>query len=153
MTLNEGLAKLDAYAFGRVSLDRIVIPASVCGDEAIDEDAFGSAMIKEFVVAEGNTDYISVGGAIYTRSAAGTPEWLWFYPIGSEAESFTVDERALGLEGYCMYGAKNIKEVIVDNSMEIGEYSMAMSSVTKLTVTSKKALPEGYDGVIAKYFG
>ena len=121
------------------------IPASVT---SIDEDSFSGAKVSKYTVDGSNANYKSVDGVLLTKD--GTV--LLFYPLANGISEVTVPSGVTRLGENAFYYGSSITTITMDNSVQIGGYSLTMTGIKTLRLTQSAELPSGYEGIIKKYF-
>lgn len=110
LVIPEGVISMGGYALPR--LKTLSIPASM---EYIDSSVFFYCRVpSEITVAEGNPNYKSVDGSLFSRD--GTR--LIKYACGKEAESYTVPEGTVVIEHDAFAYAGHLTEVTLPDSVE-----------------------------------
>lgn len=110
LVIPEGVISMGGYALPR--LKTLSIPASM---EYIDSLAFFDCRVpSEITVAEGNPNYKSVDGSLFSRD--GTR--LIKYACGKEEESYTIPEGTVVIEHDAFAYAKHLTEVTLPDSVE-----------------------------------
>ena len=102
------------YAFtGCEVLETISIPASVrtFGKRVF----FGCKAITEIVVDKNNPTLSAIDGNLYNKAGTG----LVFYCVGKTSEVFNVPNGVTSLYAFSLYEAKNLKKVILPNTLEL----------------------------------
>ena len=94
------------------ALEEIVIPSSVTN---IDKSIFrGCTSLKSITVADGNTVYKSVDGALYTKDG----KTLVAYPGGNGEETFTVPNGTENIEVGAFAYNPSLKSVVIPGSVK-----------------------------------
>lgn len=70
--------------------------------------------LKEFTALTDGKDFRIADGVVYDRYR----EVLRYYPIGSEATSFTIPTGVKKIETFAFYGAANLKSVTIPSTLE-----------------------------------
>lgn len=150
VVLGEGIEYIPVEAFsGCSALETIEIPAAVT---SIEDGAFdGCTSLKNIVIAEGNSVYGTVNGAIYEKAT----RKIIVYPLGKEVgefavpEGYKISENALNgavlttitlpvgyedIGDYALAGVTADAVVLSSNTKSIGEYAFANAKVTSLAI-------------------
>ncbi len=126
LVLGNGLITIGNYAFYCCeSLQTVTIPASVTN---IGSCAFGGSdteyycrSLKSIDVEEGNVNYRSVDGVLFTKDMT----TLIAYPAAKIDESYTVPEEVKIIPDYAFFGAL-LTSIELINVETIGEYAFGM---------------------------
>ncbi len=119
VTLPETIRFIDSWAFAYCySLESICLPASlITMGSAVFE---GCDELQSIDVAEGNTQFTSVDGVLYSVSMSS----LRCYPAGRTDEEFTVPEGVLWTSDNAFAYAENLRTVHLPDSLEsINDYA------------------------------
>lgn len=116
---NPSYKSVDGVLFSKDGTQLLAYPASRPGDsytvpkevEKISDRAFkGCKNLKEILVEEGNPNYRSVDGVLFTENYDGG-DCLFAYPIGNEADRYVVPETVTGIANDAFYGS-NLEDVV-----------------------------------------
>ena len=150
--LGAGITQIPAYCFNYGSLESIEIPEGIT---SIGERAFYSCSLKEVTipstvtvigaeafsdcgkltaihVAEGNANYASVDGVLFTADKT----QLLQYPASKETAVYTIPETVTSIGASTFANCRNLTEVTVPGSVQtIGEYAFdGCSALAKVTL-------------------
>jgi hypothetical protein len=150
-TIPDGITSIGEYAFEECSkLTQITIPAAVT---SIGEYAFSYCKsLSSITVAEGNANYKSVDGNLYTKD--GTT--LIQYAIGNTRTSFTVPNGVTYIENCAILNCDNLTEIVIAGSVKtIGSWAIEnCANLTKVTLMDGvQSIDYGvfaYDGKLAE---
>jgi len=111
------------WAFGSTLLTSITIPSSV---EKIGYGAFPFCEnLKEIIVEDGNADYTSVDGVLYTKDMT----TLVAYPGGKTGSNFTVENFVDSVVYGAFRGNENLKSLTIEsNTLELSSEILYCSS-------------------------
>ena len=91
----------------------------------------GCNSLEEINVAEGCRKYVSDDGVVYSADK----KRLVMYPCGKKEETFTVPDGVEVIELYAFYNCKNLKKVILPDSLiEIQDYAFMNSSLISISI-------------------
>ncbi len=141
VVIQEGVTSIWYRAFsGCTSLTSVTIPASVV---AIDDSFLGCANLKEFHVAEGNSNYSSVGGVLFNAERTE----LVMFPAGVDG-TYTVPDDVITIRSWAFYDCTLLTGVTIPEGVTyIGEY--AFSGCTSL---ASVAIPASVTDIGANAF-
>lgn len=124
---NPSYKSVDGVLFSKDGTELLAYPASRPGDsytvpkevEKISERAFmGCKNLKEILVEEGNPNYRSVDGVLFTESYDGG-DCLLAYPIGNEADKYAVPETVTEIADDAFYRS-TLEDVVCKSVPYIG---------------------------------
>ena len=130
ITFPESLLDIDLSAFMECdNLTKVDLPS---GTRTISFLAFeGCNSLEEINVAEGCRKYVSDDGVVYSADK----KRLVMYPCGKKEETFTVPDGVEVIELYAFYNCKNLKKVILPDSLiEIQDYAFMNSSLISISI-------------------
>ena len=111
VSLGNSLREIEGWVFNCASFESIVIPASVV---TIGEAAFQNVReLKSITVADGNQNYVSVDGDLYSADK----KTLIAYCIGKTEDSFAIPQNVETIDDYAFSQCENLKELILPNSI------------------------------------
>lgn len=153
VNIQSGVTFIGSFAFaGRSSLTSVTIPPSVT---SIDNSAFvGCSSLTAINVAEGNPNFASIGGLLYSKSG-GNVSSLLFCPPG-KAGALTIPDGVTCVGESAFENCTTLTSVAIPLSVtSIGEY--AFSGCTGLTIVLMGETPPTFgenwaDGVPAVYY-
>jgi hypothetical protein len=123
ITFPESLLDIDMSAFMECdNLTRVDLPADIRTISFLSFD--GCDSLREINIAEGNEKYCSVDGVVYSADK----KRLVLYPCGKTEETFTVPDGVEVIELYAFSSCKNLKEVILPDSLTEIQYGAFMNS-------------------------
>lgn len=129
--LPDTLKKIGYTAFCSCdSLKEFYIPAGV---EIIEDNSFfyWCDSIENVYVSENNQHFCSVDGVLYSKDKA----TFMYYPVGRKDASVTIPEGVTRIEDFAFNGCKNIKEVILPETLiSIGDRSFDNSGLTTVKI-------------------
>ena len=130
--LPEGLISVGTSAFYDTGLSgTVTIPASV---QDLGVGCFGgNTKIAAFEVADGNTEYKSAEGIIYSADG----KTLILVPYGIAGTTFTVPETAVNIADRAFSGCSSLTEVIVPETVQSINTNAFATSGEKVTFTIK----------------
>lgn len=127
------VSKIENYAFyDNKNLLSVTIPLSVkiIEEKAFEQKAFEQIEwayygIQEINVEEGNNDYTSIDGVLYSHydiEPDGGWSWsgdlkLWRYPQGKQDESFSIPDDVTGIGRYAFKNSKKLHSVSIPSSV------------------------------------
>ena len=123
------------------SIEEITIPASIT---RIDSDAFAEATALEFItVSSDNPRYASIQGVLYDKENKS----VLCYPQAREDSSFTVLDGVTEIDSYAFYGAANLQNIYLPDSIEsIGASAFENSGLASIN------FPEGLESIYSSAF-
>lgn len=112
ITLPKNLTEISLYAFCYCySLENIIIPASVT---AIGNGSFfGCDSMTEIIVEEGNANYVSVDGVLYTKDITK----LVSYPTGKADTDYTIADGVTEIVGGSFGSNDNLVNVVIPDTV------------------------------------
>ena len=150
--LGAGITQIPAYCFNYGSLESIEIPEGIT---SIGEQAFYSCSLKEVTipstvttigaeafsdcgklaaihVAEGNTNYASLDGVLFTADMT----QLLQYPASKETAVYAIPDTVTSIGDSTFYNCRNLTEVTVPGSVQsIGEHAFeSCTALAKITL-------------------
>ena len=128
LLLPAALKSIGDDAFAGTALQTATIPAAV---NSIGSGVFrGISTLNAFSVAEGNENFkVNDNGAL--TSIDGTR--VIAYPPASAPTSY-VDATATSIDPYAFQNAANLTVITVDNATSFGDYALAGTSITQMTL-------------------
>lgn len=139
----DSITTIGSYAFEHATaLTSITIPQNVT---YIGNAPFsGATALTEIIVADGNENYVSLNGVLYTADM----KTLISYPAGNTATSFTVPSSVTKIADCAFHSATNLVSIsLPDGLLEIG--ASAFMNCTALTSIS---IPSGITELKASTF-
>ena len=127
VTVSEGIRQLGEYAFEDcVKLTSVSLPSTL---ETWDSTVFdGCTNLAEVNIAEGNSNYSSQDGIVYSADGA----VLVYYPIGRTETSFTIPSFVTEIGEYAFEGVQTLAEVIIpENVTTINSYAFSLCAALK----------------------
>ena len=123
------------------TIEEIRIPATVT---RIDSDAFAEATALRYItVSSDNPKYASISGVLYNKEN----KTIVCYPQARDNSSFSVIDGILGIESYAFYGADNLQNVYLPDSIKkIGFSAFENSNLTSIN------FPEGMESIYSSAF-
>lgn len=162
------LKSIGVNAFYNTGITNIVLPA---GCESVGLNAFMSCdnlvqvflpksinymegsfanckRLTDIIIEEGNTEYISVDGVVYSLSG----ETLVQYPAGKVANTFNVLPATKSIRRDAFYGSIHLKEIILPEVIEyIGSYAFRKcDSLEVINLRNIKSMATGVFGSTIK---
>lgn len=111
-TIPETVENIESYAFENIEkLETVTVPASV---ESMDEGAFFNSGIKSFSVDVENTVYTSENGVLFDKNKT----VLLQYPLGNEAETYTVSAGVTEISDGAFHNSINLKGVVISDGIK-----------------------------------
>lgn len=127
VTVSEGIRQLGEYAFEDcVKLTSVSLPSTL---ETWDSTVFdGCTSLAEVNIAEGNSNYSSQDGIVYSADGA----VLVYYPIGRTETTFTIPSFVAEIGEYAFEGVQTLAEVIIpENVTTINSYAFSLCAALK----------------------
>ena len=113
VTIPESVKYIYSYSFFDCkSLESIKIPKSVILiGKAVFEDC---KSLKNIEVEEGNENYISEDGVLFTKDKT----TIIAYPAGKSDTSYIINDKVTSIRDYAFSGCKNLEGITIPNSVE-----------------------------------
>lgn len=139
LDLNEGLQTIGELAFCDCKkITKLIIPSSVVSIS--DDRTFkGCAKLTSIEVAEGNPNYCSVDGVLFSKDMT----VLLCYPAGKADTSYVVPDSVTKINSYAFYWNENIISITIPETVTMigGDAFAGCKKVTELTI------PEGVQSI------
>ncbi len=114
----------------------------------ISDSAFSGTKVNKYTVDSSNSSFKSVDGCLLTKD--GTT--LLYYPIANGQKEAKIPAGVTKLAENALYYGSSFEKITIDNSVQLGGYSLTMTNIETMCITQTAALPAEYKGLIATYF-